>query len=151
MRGNGLRKALVLAVGTPLALSLALACIPASPSLADWPTKADCASAGLKNCAALTAFVKELRAAVAAGDKQAVAAKVAYPIEVQLGDGLNVAGPADFVRQYDTIMTPAVRDAILKEDPFVSPRKLIQMVGEKAQVWLDVDKGRLLIGTIIIE
>lgn len=147
MRGIGMHNVLALAVGTALTMALALA----SPAFAEGPSKAECASAGLKNCAALTAFVQELRAAVTAGDKQAVAAKVFYPIEVQLGDGLNVAGPADFVRQYDAIMTPALRNAIMKEDPFVSPRKLIQMIGDGAQVWLDVNKGRLLIGTIIIE
>ena len=132
----------------PLLLVLALA----------WPgmacaqglSRSDCVSAGLKTCKPLNDFVAKLRTAVQNGDKNAVAALVAYPIGIQYKDGLEIKDKQAFVRHYDTIITKSVRDAIAGE-PFVNPRKIIQFVGDAAQIWLDSAKGKLLIGTVIIE
>ncbi len=83
-------------------------------------------------------------------DKNAVADMISYPIEIQLKNGLEIKDKDDFVKHYGKIITGAVRDA-LTEEPFVNPRQIIQFVGDKAQVWLDADKGRPLIGSIIVE
>ena len=117
---------------------------------AQGPSKAECASVGLKSCKPLDDFVFSLRNAVMAEDKDAVAAMVAYPIEIQVKDGLEIKDKAAFVRNYDLVLTRSVRDAIAQE-PFVHPRKIIQFVGDQAQIWLGVEKGRLRIDTIIIE
>lgn len=124
--------------------------LPWTAATQEGPSKAECVAAGLKTCKPLTAFVATLRNAVQAGNKNAVADLMTYPIEIQLKDGLEIKDKADFVAHYDTIMTPSLRDAITQE-PFVTPRQIIQLVGEKAQIWLYVDNGTLRIGTIIIE
>jgi len=120
------------------------------PAGAQGPSKAECGSVGLKSCKPLDDFVFSLRNAVKAEDKDAVAAMVAYPIEIQVKDGLEIKDKAAFVQNYPTIMTKSLRDAIAQE-PFVHPRKIIQFVGSQAQIWLGVEKGRLQIDTIILE
>ncbi|MBI4958345.1 MAG: hypothetical protein HY915_02490 [Desulfovibrio sp.] len=117
---------------------------------AQGPSRSECARVGLKSCEALKVFVASLRKAVAENDKAAVAAMIEYPIEIQLKNGLEIKDKDQFVKNYDTIMTKAVRDAILTQEPFVSPRLVIQMIGDGAQVWLSVNKRRLLVGTVII-
>jgi len=119
-------------------------------ALAQGPSKAECASAGLKTCKPLEEFTDKLRAAVQGNDKDAVAALISYPINIQRKEDLEIKDKEALVQHYDTIMTKSLRDAIAQE-PFVHPRKIIKFVGEKAEIWLDVEKGRLLIGTIIIE
>lgn len=53
------------------------------------------------------------RKAVAAGDKEAVAALVGYPIDVVLdGRKTPVANAAGFVQNYDRIITPAIANVI---------------------------------------
>ncbi len=135
------------------ALALVFVVFMALPGMAgaQGPSKSECAKAGLKSCVALSAFVVSLRTAVNAGDKDAVAALFSYPIEIQLKDGFEVRDKAALVKNYDTIMTKAVRDAMLTQEPFVNSRQIIQMIGDGAQIWLTVEKGRLLIGTVIIE
>ena len=117
---------------------------------AQGPSKAECVSVGLKSCKPLDDFAFSLRNAVKAEDKDAVAAMVAYPIEIKVKDGLEIKDKAAFVRNYDSILTKSVRDAIAQE-PFVHPRKILQFVGNHAQIWLGVEKGLLQIDTIIIE
>jgi hypothetical protein len=133
-------------------LSLLLFLVLALPftASAQGPGPSDCAAVNLKSCKPLDAFVVKLRNAVRDNDKNAVAALIAYPIEIQVKDGFEIKDKEAFVQRYDAILTQSVRNAIAQE-PFVSPRKIIQLVGDGAQVWLSVEKGRLLIDTIIIE
>ena len=123
--------------------------LPASV-YADPPSKEDCVQAGLKDCKPLTAFVSKLRTAVKNNDKATVAGMIFYPIEVQGGDGTEIKNKEAFIKNYDKIMTSAVQEVLL-EDPFVTPRQIIQFVNDKAQIWLDVDGNKLLVGTIIVE
>lgn len=140
-----------------LAFACLLTLLPCSFGLtitqahAQGPSRSECVKVGLKSCETLKVFVAGLRKAVAENDKAAVAAMIEYPIEIQLGNGLEITDKDQFVKNYDTIMTKAVRDAILTQEPFINPRLVIQMIGDGAQVWLSVNKGRLLVGTVIIE
>lgn len=52
------------------------------------------------------------------GDKNAVAQQIRYPIEVTLGKKPNtLRSAAEFVKQYDAVITPATRKAILNDVP----------------------------------
>ena len=117
---------------------------------ADPPTKEDCVLAGLKDCKPLTAFLAKLRDAVKNNDKAAVASMITYPIEVQIGDGIEINNKETFIKNYDKIMTSLVQEVLL-EDPFVTPRQVIKFVNDKAQIWLDIDGKQLSVGTIIAE
>ena len=76
----------------------------------------------------------------------------AQPREVQLPPEMEakVKDKDAFVKNYDAIVTDAVREA-LAEEPFVTPRFIIPLVGDKAQIWLDVDNGRPRIDSIMAE
>lgn len=78
-----------------------------------------------------------LRQAVAAHDGAAVAALVRFPIEVTAGRArVPVATPAEFVAQYDRIVTPAIAAVIAQQDwdaLFVNAQGV--MLGD-GQVWL---------------
>jgi len=137
------RRPLALLLGLLFSLSLAAA------ACAEPLTKADLASTGLKDPKKVVAFVAALRKAVTSADKAAVAAAVEYPIEIQAKESRSITTPAEFVQNYDAIMTKSVCSAILDTDPFVTPRGIIQMNQDDAQVWLSVDNGKLRIGSII--
>jgi hypothetical protein len=52
------------------------------------------------------------------GDKTAVAQQVRYPIKVTMGKRLNtLRSAAEFVKQYDTLITPSTRAAIIDDIP----------------------------------
>ena len=52
------------------------------------------------------------------GDKTAVAQQIRYPIKVTMGKRLTtLRSAADFVKQYDTLITPRTREAILDDIP----------------------------------
>lgn len=63
--------------------------------------------------AAYASFFESLKTAVAAGDKQAVSAMVDYPFTARIGDkALTIRDAAQFVADYDMVITPKVKDAI---------------------------------------
>ena len=67
--------------------------------------------------AQLEAFLAELQRAVAAGDRQAVATMIRYPVMVSIaGAGLRVPinDAADFLTRYDDILTSSLRDEIAR-------------------------------------
>jgi hypothetical protein len=78
-----------------------------------------------------------LQAAVAAHDGAAVAALVRFPIEVNFGRArVPVATPAEFIAQYDRIVTPAIAAVIAQQAwdaLFVNAQGV--MLGD-GQVWL---------------
>ena len=64
-------------------------------------------------------FVQKLQRTIGAGDRAGVAGMVKYPLRVNRDSAHHalVAGPAELVRQYDAVFTPAIRRAILSETP----------------------------------
>ena len=78
--------------------------------------------------------------AVKRGDRQVVAALVAYPITIRLGERpVKIANAADFVVRYDEIFTPAFRDAVVKALPRnMFARDQGVMLGN-GQVWFGPD------------
>jgi hypothetical protein len=62
------------------------------------------------------AFLARLQDAVAAGDREAVAAMVAYPLETRVaGLPVTLAAPEDVVRRYDQLFTPPVVAALERQ------------------------------------
>jgi len=78
--------------------------------------------------------VLAFRAAVQAGDREAVAAMVAYPFTARLDRGeVRIADAAAFVARYDDIVTPAIARAIGDQryaDLFVNQRGVMFGNGE---------------------
>lgn len=64
------------------------------------------------------AFLADLKAAVKAGDKQKVSALVRFPLNVNLAKGRRVVrSSAEFVKDYDVLLTLTVRNAIAQQVP----------------------------------
>lgn len=62
------------------------------------------------------AFFSDLKAAVAAGNKQAVAAMVAYPLTVKTGGtAVTLRAAPDLVARYDQVVTARVVAAVRKQ------------------------------------
>ena len=135
-----------------LALAFSVFSVPilTGTASADFPTAEECALAGIDKPATLSAFLSRLLTAVKNDDKAAMAELVDYPIEIQSKKSLTIDNKDQFIKNYDVVMTKAVREA-LGSEPFVTPRGIVQMTSERAQVWLSVSDGKLLIGTIIID
>jgi hypothetical protein len=60
-------------------------------------------------------FLIALQAAVAAGDRAAVAAMVAYPLQTTIAGEPTIGSAAGFLRHYDRLLTPAVVAAIERQ------------------------------------
>ena len=82
--------------------------------------------------------------AVKRSDKNAVAAEITYPIRIDMdGQAKTLRSPGEFVRQYDAILTPKTRAAILDDIPrymFVRDQGIMLAGGI---VWLGAD-GRVI-------
>jgi hypothetical protein len=82
-----------------------------------------------------TAFLA-LQKAVAAGDKEAVAQMVLYPLEQAIDGTQTIQDAGQFIREYDRIVTPAISDAITRQkfaDVMVNKNGI--MLGN-GQAWL---------------
>jgi len=121
----------------------------AVPALADKPTASDWALAGVKKPAQGEAFLDKLRKAVATGDKAAVAALADYPMAVQIGESFDVEDSGQFVARYDAIITKGVREAVLGGSVLITPRGVIRLVGDGAEMWVMKESGGLRISTVI--
>jgi hypothetical protein len=79
----------------------------------------------------IDAFLAQLQRASQAGDRNAIAAMIRYPIIVGIG-GLRVpfTDVAGFLARYDDIFTPALRDAIARGSSGVS----VEMVDGQARI-----------------
>lgn len=124
-----------------LTLVLVLILTLAGAGRAAGPTKEECALAGFDNPAQLTSLVTKLKKAVENGDKAAVAAMVGYPITVKLGGAeREIENQADFIKNYDAIMTKAVREAVLHqkmEDIFINRQGAMLTDGTgTGRIWL---------------
>jgi hypothetical protein len=63
-------------------------------------------------------FLLQLQQAVKADDKNALASLMNYPLRAQLnGKSMSVKTNNDFKRSYNEIITPAIKAAILAQDP----------------------------------
>ena len=94
-----------------IALSVGMVSLPAhAQTAADVDTTLDSL---FGEHAAYATFFEALKTAVAAGDKQAVSAMVDYPFTARIGDkALTIRDAAQFVADYDKVITPKVKDAI---------------------------------------
>lgn len=81
--------------------------------------------------AVFTAFQK----AVNSGDRAAVVEEVRFPLNI--ANGRKITGPGEFQRNYETILTPAVRKAIAEQTfETVMVNQQGVMLGD-GQVWLN--------------
>ena len=109
-------------------------------SQASGPTKEECALAGIKSPAQLNRYLSRLRKAIKNNDKNAVAKLIDYPINIRTNDGkdeLPIENAAEFVKKYDTIITQAVRKAVL-DKPFFN-RQGVMLSNEHAMLILNSD------------
>lgn len=61
-------------------------------------------------------FFDELKKAVAADDKQAVASMVEYPFQARINDkAVKIRDKKHFIAGYDKIITPKVKNAVAKQ------------------------------------
>ncbi|QDH71510.1 hypothetical protein [Marilutibacter alkalisoli] len=77
-----------------------------------------------------------LQKAVAAGDKDAVAQMILYPLNGAVDGQQTIRDAGQFVREYDSIVTPAIADAVARQnfaDLMVNKNGLMFGNGE---VWL---------------
>ncbi|MCK9378145.1 MAG: hypothetical protein M0P73_18655 [Syntrophobacterales bacterium] len=123
------------------ALGLILVLTLAGAGRAAGPTQEECDLGGFDSPAKLISLITNLKKAVKNGDKAAVAALVDYPIVVSQGKSeREIANQADFIKNYDAIMTMPVRDAVLNfkmKDYFINRRGLVMSDNSgKGSVWL---------------
>jgi hypothetical protein len=80
-------------------------------------------------------------AGVKNGDKQAVASVIDYPLRAQIkGKQTQLRNAKEFIANYDAIFTPAFRLAVVESEPdAMSSSWRGIMLGERGEVWLDVD------------
>ena len=65
----------------------------------------------------LQAFAKQFQEAVASGKHGKVAQFVSFPVRVNYATGKHrMIEASEFLRSYDAIFTPAVKEAVLKQD-----------------------------------
>ena len=124
-----------------LALALVLVLTLAGAGRAAGPTQEECDLGGFDSPAKLTSLIANLQKAVKSGDKAAVAALVDYPITVKLGGAeRDIENQADFIKNYDAIMTKPVRDAVLSfkmKDYFINRQGLTMSDDTgKGSIWL---------------
>ncbi|MBI2233408.1 MAG: hypothetical protein HYU57_00015 [Micavibrio aeruginosavorus] len=100
--------------------------------------------------AAVPGFLSTLQTAVAADDRNAVAALVRYPL-VTYNNGVETARYADaaaLIAAYDTLFTPAVKDAIAKATPETLFTNIDGVMIGNGEVWIDNSSLPLMIKTI---
>jgi len=97
------------------------------------------------------AFFAQLQKAVAADDRQAVAAMVEYPIEATIGGrNVKIRDAKHFVTNYGKVITPKVKDAVIRqryEDLFANWQGV--MIGD-GEVWFSGIDGKNTVKIITI-
>jgi hypothetical protein len=97
-------------------------------------------------------FLTQLQRIVKTNDKARFAELVHYPIKVSAGDNTNeVSTPADFIRRYRSIVTPALKQTILTQDPkclFANGQGV--MIGH-GQLWFQQEGKAMKIVTITLD
>ena len=89
---------------------------------------------------AVLSFFSRLQKSVGAGDRAAVAGMIRYPLRVNHDPQhhITVASAAEFIRQYDAVFTPVIRQGIAKQTA-------AKLSGTHDGVM--IDGGRLWIGS----
>lgn len=87
----------------------------AAPVEDDTSVKADIESILGGNADDYESTFLALQKAVAAGDKDAVAQMILYPLEGAIDGKQTIQDAGQFVRDYDKIVTPAIADAIIRQ------------------------------------
>jgi len=93
------------------------------------------AAAGINDPKAFIKMFELTKAAVAADEKDAVAELVLFPLRVNGKTPMEITSKSDFIKKYDQIMTPSVKNALAAQkvdDLFV--RDLGVMVGD-GELW----------------
>lgn len=134
-----------------MSLSLVFVLLLALPGMASaaGPTQSECALAGIKNPAQLATFIASLQKAIKSEDKATVAAMVEYPLRVETGGtSRTIEDKAEFVNNYDAVMTKVVREAVLGQglDGLTVNRRGVDL-GE-GRVQLSVTSGKLRIESV---
>lgn len=109
---------------------------PVAPAEDDTSVRADIESILGGNADEYKSTFVALQKAVAAGDKDAVAQMILYPLEGAIDGKQTIQDAGQFVRDYDKIVTPAIADAIARQkfaDAMVNKNGI--MFGN-GQVWL---------------
>ncbi len=105
---------------------------PAAPANGDVRQRIDQV---LGDAAQYEAVFKAFQKAVNGGDRAAVVEEVRFPLNI--ANGAKITGPGEFQRNYERILTPAVRKAIAAQkfdDVMVNQQGV--MIGD-GQVWLN--------------
>jgi len=105
---------------------------PAAPANGDVRQRIDQA---LGDAAQYEAVFNAFQKAVNGGDRAAVVEEVRFPLNI--ANGAKITGPGEFQRNYERILTPAVRKAIAAQkfdDVMVNQQGV--MIGD-GQVWLN--------------
>ena len=97
-------------------------------------------------------FLAELQRIVRAHDKATFADLVHYPIQVSVGDkNTKVSARSDFIRRYRSIVTPALKQTILVQNPkclFANSQGV--MIGH-GQLWFQKEGRTIRIVTITLD
>ena len=118
----------------------------ASPALADNPYEV----AGISNPAHVPQFLNQLKRAMAADNRAAVAAMVQYPLTIILPSGRRktYSDPASLTADYATVFTPDVVSAVASAQVgnlFVRDQGV--MIGQ-GEIWMNQVGGRMKIITV---
>ena len=108
------------------------------------------AAAGISNPAHVTQFLAQLKEAMAADDRAAVAAMVNYPMTVHASGGASVTyrGAASLRSRYAQVFTPEVKAAVAaaKPDNLFSRDQGI-MIGN-GEIWMNEVHGSMKVITV---
>lgn len=81
-------------------------------------------------------FLTRLQKAVGQGNKQAVADLANYPLSVfKHGNKRQIQSRAEFVQQYDKLLTPGLKQVILKQDPDKLFANYQGVMLDRGQLW----------------
>lgn len=96
-------------------------------------------------------FFNGLKQAVQKGDKQAISAMIAYPLQVH-GAKLQINDANDFISHYDQVFTPGVIKAVLAQDPYTLYANDQGAMLGNGQIWftLVIDGQQDTEGTVFI-
>jgi len=115
--GSGARTATVTVVsGGALVFSAAIAALAPGPAVAQSNEVSARLEALLGNHEPYEDFLLALKDAVATGDREAVAAMIAYPLTTTIARGrVTMTSEKDSLEHYDQLFTPTVAAAIVRQ------------------------------------
>ncbi len=108
----------------------------------------DYSTIGVDDPAKVARFINDLQNAINAGDREALANMMSYPLMVVIGDDdVEIKGKEEFIEQYDAIMSPDLKDNIagqgLKDEDIFVNRRGIKIGG--GDTWAMGEDGNVRI------